>query len=474
VIFCSQEFLFFFILVFGLYWAIPQARVRIYILLAASIYFYASWNKWLALLIVGSTIADYLIARAIEYSQRARIRKSLLFLSVGFNIGILFYFKYVNFFLDSLFNSLRLAGWETSIPSLQIILPIGISFYTFEAISYTTDVYLRRIKSERNLANFMLFILFFPHLIAGPIVRARDFLPQVVRPKRWSWLRMQFGVELFLLGLFKKLAIADRMAVLADPVFADVNSFSTAAVWMAVLAYSVQIYCDFSGYSDMAIGIAHMFGYKLGINFRMPYLAKNVSEFWHRWHISLSTWLRDYVFITLGGSRGSKWMTNRNLMITMILGGLWHGASWPFVIWGFLHGGLLVGHRMLREFCVQHATINRFLNSFIGSGLRITATFSLISLAWVLFRSPNLATAFQVYRRLFAPMEGAAVTVPLASFIAIFVCMGVAHLLGESGMWKRFSHRLAGEALAVGYVIIALSAALLAPASGQAFIYFQF
>ena len=474
MLFCSQEFLLFFLIVFGLYWAISHTRFRVYLLLAASFYFYSSWNQWLALIIVGSTIMDFLIAHALERSQRAGIRKALLLLSVSFNLGILAYFKYLNFFLDALFSSLRLMGLETSIPSLEIILPIGISFYTFEAISYTADIYLRRIKAEKSLANFMLFILFFPHLVAGPIVRARDFLPQVSLHKRWSWMRMQFGAELFLLGLIKKLAIADRMAIIADPIVATPGAYGTVSVWLGVLAYSLQIYCDFSGYSDMAIGIAHMFGFKLGVNFRMPYLARNISEFWHRWHISLSSWLRDYIFISLGGSRGTRWLTYRNLMITMALGGLWHGASWPFVFWGVLHAVLLIGHRILRDLCERSIWLVRGLESYAGNGLRMAATFLVVSLGWVLFRAPSMASALEVYRRMFMAVEGAVVPVSVIAFATTLGCIALAHLFGESGLWKRYSQRLPGEALSLGYAGMALAAALLAPASGKAFIYFQF
>ena len=474
MLFCSQTFLLFFLIVFGLYWALPHARVRVYLLLVASFYFYASWNKWLALLIVFSTVMDYLISHALERSRRPSARKSLLLLSIVFNLSVLAYFKYMNFFLESIFTTLRWMGAETSIPTLQILLPIGVSFYTFEAISYTVDVYLGRIKAEKSLPNFMLFILFFPHLVAGPIVRARDFLPQVVRPKRWSWIRMQFGVELFLLGLVKKMAIADRMAAVADPIFADPNAYGTAATWIAVMAYSIQIYCDFSGYSDMAIGIAHMFGYKLGVNFRMPYLAKNIADFWHRWHISLSSWLRDYLFIPLGGSRGQRLMTYRNLVITMALGGLWHGASWPFVIWGIFHGLLLVAHRMFRELGQRATWLSRILETYPGTAIRMTATFVLVSLGWVMFRAPSLDVALLIYRRLFTPMNGAFLPLSVIPLITIVAFIGIAHWLGESGLWERLSKRLPGEALAIGYASLALIAAVLAPASGKAFIYFQF
>ncbi len=214
-------------------------------------------------------------------------------------------FKYVNFFLDSLEASLQLAGVSVSWPTLSIILPIGISFYTFEAINYTVDVYRRRVVAEKRLDHFLLFITFFPHLVAGPIVRARDFLPQIESMKRWNWNRLQLGVNYFLLGLFKKLVLADRLAMAADPIFEAPGDYKTAVVWIAMISYALQIYCDFSGYSDMALGLAHSLGFKLTKNFDTPYVARNVSEFWRRWHISLSTWLRDYLFIPLGGSRGA-------------------------------------------------------------------------------------------------------------------------------------------------------------------------
>ncbi|MFM7148206.1 MAG: MBOAT family O-acyltransferase [Gemmataceae bacterium] len=333
MLFCSLEFLVFFLVVFTVYWSMPWQRARVWLLLGASYYFYASWNKWLALIIFFSTTLDFLVARQIARTETPAWRKLLVGVSVTANLGLLCYFKYVNFFLDSLRDALNACGAQVSLPVLSVILPIGISFYTFEAINYIVDVYRRHVEPERNLANFLLFILFFPHLVAGPIVRARDFLPQIRRRKTWNWARAQVGVQLFLMGLIKKWVIADRMAAFADPVFANPSAYGTETIWVAMFAYAMQIYGDFSGYSDMALGTAHLFGYHLTLNFNMPYLSRNISEFWRRWHISLSTWLRDYLFIPLGGSRGGSWMTYRNLLITMTLGGLWHGASWNFVLW---------------------------------------------------------------------------------------------------------------------------------------------
>ncbi|MGH7221943.1 MAG: MBOAT family O-acyltransferase, partial [Gemmataceae bacterium] len=260
--FCSQKFFLFFVLIFALYWALPWRRVRVNLLLVASFYFYASWNKSLAILICVTTLLDYLLAIGIERSTVDWRRKLLLGVNLFVNLGLLCYFKYTNFFLLSMDEALIAAGMSTWFRTLEILLPVGISFYTFEAINYMVDVYRRRMPAQRNLGDFMLFILFFPHLIAGPIVRARDFLPQIQRPKRWSWARMYLGTGLFLMGLVKKLAIADRMAEYVDPVFSNPSAYRASAIIFAAIAYSVQIYCDFSGYTDMAIGTAHMLGYK--------------------------------------------------------------------------------------------------------------------------------------------------------------------------------------------------------------------
>lgn len=474
MLFCSLEFLPFFAVVFSLYWLLPWNRARVGLLLLASFWFYSCWNHWLALLIVASTTLDYAIGLGLERSARTTVRRALLLTSLGFNLGLLAYFKYVNFFLDSLQQTLQLAGWQTAWPTLQVLLPVGISFYTFEAISYSVDVYRGRVKAERNLAHFLLFILFFPHLVAGPIVRARDFLPQVARPKRWSWLRAQWGAELFLLGLVKKLLIADRMALLADPVFAHPEQYGTGAAWLGVLAYTVQIYGDFSGYSDMAIGLAHLLGYRLGINFRRPYLAQSMGEFWHRWHISLSTWLRDYVYIPLGGSRGTAAQTERNLLITMGLGGLWHGASWPFVLWGLLQGGLLIADRRLRNATANRPAWQRFFASPFG---RITSTVTVlicVSLGWVLFRAPNLAIAGELYRRLLWPVAGRGLHQPMVGYALLLAALVVGHWFTERPGWQRGWNRLPAGLLAAGYAVAALLAGSLGPNVEQGFIYFQF
>jgi alginate O-acetyltransferase complex protein AlgI len=474
MLFCSQQFLLFFVLVFAVYWALPWHRVRVWLLLAASFYFYMSWSAELAAVICISTVVDYCLARGMDASVSSRLRKLLLAISVIANLGLLCYFKYANFFLQSLTDALHAAGSTTSLPVLSVILPIGISFYTFEAINYTVDVYRRRVPAERNLFHFMLFITFFPHLIAGPIVRARDFLPQIARPKRWDWARLHLGAQFFLLGVFKKIAIADRMPLWTDPVFANPEQQNSNSIWLAVLAYSIQIYCDFSGYSDMAVGTAHMLGFKLVQNFNMPYLSANISEFWRRWHISLSTWLRDYLFIPLGGSRGSQLATCRNLLITMTLGGLWHGASWTFVVWGVLHGLVLIAHRFFQRFCAKHSWLEACLHSAPGTALRILATFLTVSICWVFFRAATFEAAATMLWRMVVPHEGLGSQQRNLVLLSTAMILVLVHAVVQRGTWKAIGTRLPGPVLGVGYAAALTLAMLLAPNGGKPFIYFQF
>ena len=473
MLFCSEQFLVFFSLVFLAYWALPWHRARVYLLLVASFYFYASWNRWLALIIGVSTTIDYFVARGMDAAEIPWRRKALMSVTIVANLGLLCYFKYANFFLHSLEETLRAAGSTASLPVLKVILPIGISFYTFEAINYAVDVYRKHVRAERNLAHFMLFITFFPHLVAGPIVRARDFLPQIARPKRWDWARLQVGAQFFLMGLFKK-TIADRMAIFADPIFADPEQYRTSAIWLGVLAYALQIYCDFSGYTDMALGAAHMLGYKLAQNFNLPYASLNVSEFWRRWHISLSSWLRDYLFIPLGGSRGSNWKTNWNLLITMTLGGLWHGASWTFVAWGVLHGALLIGHRQFRSFCQTRPKLAGLLATPPGALARMGLTFFTICLAWVFFRATTFAAASTIFQCMFTWHAGKPLPMSRFSLALLTGVVVVSHALALSGGWKKYSVRIPAPVLGVSYAVVLTLALVLSPDAGKAFIYFQF
>jgi alginate O-acetyltransferase complex protein AlgI len=474
MLFCSQAYLFFFAAVFTVYWVMPWQRGRVGLLLIASFTFYASWNRWLALLIGVSTVVDYFLALGLERWSNPRVRRALLTTSLVGNLGLLCYFKYANFFLQSLQEGMQALGATASLPVLQVILPVGISFYTFEAINYVVDVYRRRAPAERNLAHFMLFITFFPHLVAGPIVRARDFLPQIRRPKKWDWARQQLGIEYFLMGLFKKFAVADRMAVYVDPIFKDPSAYPTHTIWFAVFAYALQVYCDFSGYTDMAIGSAHMLGYKLAQNFNMPYLASNIADFWRRWHMSLSSWFRDYVFIPLGGSRGGEWKTCRNLLITMTLCGLWHGADWNFILFGAIQALLLIGHRGFRAFVQQLPRLDNWLDSWLGTALCVGVTFFTFNLTLVVFRATSLAKAGVIFQRLFSPAQGGNTPAPAAGLLYTYLVVGLCHWLAYQLWFKRLLQRAPGQALGLGYAAILMAALLLAPKSGQAFIYFQF
>jgi len=475
VLFCSPEFLLFFTMVFVIYWALPWRSARIWLLLIASFYFYACWNKRLAFLITGTTVLDYLLALGMDHSRLPRRRRLLLGISLFANLGLLCYFKYANFFLLSLDEALIAAGSSTWFRPLRVILPIGISFYTFEAINYTVDVYRRRLPAERHFGHFLLFILFFPHLVAGPIVRACDFLPQVRRPKRWNWFRLHLGLQFILMGLFKKLVIADRMAWYVDPVYADPGAYQTGTAWLALFAYAMQVYGDFSGYSDLAIGTAHLLGYKLAQNFDMPFLAVNVADFWRRWHMSLSSWLRDYIFIPLGGSRGGEWKTNRNLFLTMTLCGLWHGAAWSFVGFGIVQGLYMTIQRAFHRRCRQHPRLDAVLRSLPGTIFRIALTFVTFCLSLVLFRATDFATAGHMFQRLFQP--SADLLDPPLPAVGFWLTAGVvvaAHLLRHIGLWQRWNWRLPPSLLGVSYAAVLMIALVLAPHGGKPFIYFQF
>jgi alginate O-acetyltransferase complex protein AlgI len=474
LLFCTSTFLTFCAGVLALYWLLPWRPARTYLLLAASFYFYSCWDIRLALLIACSSAADFFIGLALDNTERPRLRFALMLTSVVGNLGMLCVFKYAGFFLASLESAANAAGLGVSLPLLRLAAPIGISFYTFEALSYTVDVYRKRIRAERNLAHFMLFILFFPHLVAGPIVRGRDFLPQIRRRKLWNWERMQVAVEFIVLGLIKKMAIGDRMAPYADPVFADPSGFSTSACWAAVVAYSIQIYCDFSGYTDIAIGVAHLFGFRLTKNFDMPYLSCNVSEFWRRWHMSLSSWLRDYLFIPLGGSRGTTWLTCRNFLIVMILGGLWHGAAWTFVAWGLLHGLYLIAYHGYRAFCEGRPRLAALSASIPGRVAGWALTMACVMAAWVFFRAQTFAIAGGVLQRLVVHTRGAFPHVNTSPLFALLGVVVLGHIAGALRLRERLEARVPGFSFGTGYAAAAVLALVFAADASKAFIYFQF
>lgn len=371
-------------------------------LLAASYYFYGYWDWRFLLLIAGCTVINWVAAEQIAATSNRHIRRVWITLALAVSLGALGFFKYYNFFIDSL--NLLVSRWGWSLGSLRIILPVGISFFTFQTLSYTLDVYRGELKTCRSLTDFALFVAFFPQLVAGPIVRASEFLPQLETPRTLTWNDTCEGIRTFIFGFFKKVFLADRLALFIETVFAHAGAFDGITVWLGVLAYAVQIYCDFSGYSNMAIGLARMMGYRFSINFNTPYIARSIQEFWHRWHISLSTWLRDYLYIPLGGSRKGRARTYINLMITMLLGGLWHGASWAFVVWGGLHGAALAIHRGWHELHGRKHVVSH--HTFFSGLFGWASTMLIVLIGWVFFRAGSFSQAGVILAQMFAPQEG--------------------------------------------------------------------
>ncbi|MCB8943379.1 MAG: MBOAT family protein [Ardenticatenaceae bacterium] len=395
MLFNSGTFFVFFVIVYSLYLLLnKQLRWQNVLLLLASYVFYGKWDWRFLTLIAISTLVDFFLGRAIhrlpnDTSANQQQRKRLLFISMSVNLGILGFFKYFNFFADSFVDLLNLVGLTADPLTLNIILPVGISFYTFQTMSYCIDIYRQQLEPTDNLLDFAVFVAFFPQLVAGPIERAVNLLPQVQKPRRITIEQINIGLYLILWGLFKKMVIADNAGLIADTIFNNYTDYNGLEILIGILAFSAQIYGDFSGYSNIARGISKLMGFELMINFRLPYFALNPTDFWQRWHISLSSWLRDYLYIPLGGNRGSKWFTYRNLMLTMVLGGLWHGAAWNFVLWGAFHGTILIIYRVLEKRPIHLNPWQGDYNRLIVL-LRMGLMFILTLFGWLLFRAHSL------------------------------------------------------------------------------------
>lgn len=395
MLFNSLEFLFFLPLVFAVYWLLGSKRVKAQnlLLLAASYAFYGWWDPRFLILIAISTLIDYWAGLQIEQTTDSRMKKQFLWVSVGVNIGILGFFKYYNFFVDSWIDVWASVGYEMSAPALSIILPVGISFYTFQTLSYTIDVYHHRVKPTADLISFSAFVSFFPQLVAGPIERASMLLPQLLNPRKFNYNQAITGGKLLLLGFFKKVVIADRLAVYVDAGFENMSSIAAIPALLVVVLFAFQLYCDFSGYSDIAIGIAKLFGVELSVNFLYPFFSKSLVDLWKRWHITLFSWFRDYIYIPLGGSKQGRYKAARNILIVFLVSGLWHGASWTFVLFGLLHGILYLPYFFSKR--KKEKTANPLVN-----GLKIAATFCLFTLTLGLFRSPDFKTAGIFYTKI--------------------------------------------------------------------------
>jgi len=485
MIFTTPAFAVFFVLFFVVHFSL-RGQGRKWWLLAASYAFYGSWNAAFLVLIIGSTLVDFYVGRALHATDDQRRRNRLLWLSCGVNLGALAFFKYCNFFIDSFAGLLGVLGFEASLPVLEIVLPVGISFYTFQTMSYTIDVWRGVEKPTESLLDFALYVAFFPQLVAGPIERASHLLPQIARLPELS-PRLD-GFALIALGCFKKAVIADHIAAVVELTYADPSASYGPALWLGTYAFAVQIYCDFSGYSDIAIGLGRLLGLDIVENFRAPYAAAGPSEFWRRWHISLSTWLRDYLYIPLGGNRGGWFYVRRNLMLTMLLGGLWHGAAWNFVLWGFWHGALLIVFRA-RIFTALLARVEALPRPARAVILvvRRLVFFHLVCLGWALFRAESLADCAVIVGSLLDVsawdwgvwMREVAVSgevLYLRLVLGVAVGLVLLHTVLPVGT-KRVAEVFWRLPAAVRFVVLAAmfyACALLAPETPPPFLYFQF
>ena len=398
MLFNSISFAIFLPIVFFLYWFITNKNLKLQniLLLVSSYYFYACWDWRFMFLLMFSTFLDYYTGLKIEENKKQNLRKFWLWLSVGINLGFLGFFKYYNFFAESFAEMLQNFGLQVNPWTLKVILPVGISFYTFHGLSYVLDIYFKRIKAERNFVEYAVFVSFFPLLVAGPIERATHLLPQIKVKREFSYEKAVDGMRQILWGLFKKMVIADNCAVFANQIFANSATASGSELVLGALFFTFQIYGDFSGYSDIALGTARLFGIDLLRNFAFPYFSRDIAEFWRRWHISLSSWFRDYLYIPLGGSKGGNWMRIRDTFAIFLVSGFWHGANWTFIIWGFLNALFIMPSIILKtnRNNLEIVAMNKLIPSF-RDVFNILLTFSLTVFAWIFFRAESVHHAIE-------------------------------------------------------------------------------
>ena len=399
MLFNSFEFFVFLPTVFFFYWFVFNNNLRIQnlLLLISSYVFYGWWDWRFLSLIFLSTIVDYFIGLKIYCCDEIKLKKKYLWVSILFNFGLLAFFKYFNFFIDSWIDLISFFGYEYSSRwTLNIILPVGISFYTFQTMSYSLDIYYKNLKPTKDFISFASFVSFFPQLVAGPIERASNLLPQILKPRKFRYVQGAQGIKLILWGLFKKIVIADSLSSSVDIIFLNYSIYNGGVLLLGLIYFSFQIYCDFSGYSDIAIGTSKLFGFEIMSNFKFPYFSRNIGEFWRRWHISLSTWFRDYLYIPLGGSKKGKWISIRNTFIIFITSGFWHGANLTFIFWGLTHSLLFIPSliRGKNRKYSENKKIERGCLNYITDLVRIGFTFSLITIAWVFFRSNTVLDSF--------------------------------------------------------------------------------
>jgi alginate O-acetyltransferase complex protein AlgI len=483
LLFVELRFFLFFAIVLSVYWGLrfqDPARtndLRKWFILCASYYFYGSWDWRFAVMLCAISAADWFFALRIanrtgDDPESLRVRKIYVWSSVAMNLTVLGFFKYFHFFVDSAIAAANLAHLHLDEPTIRIILPVGVSFFTFQSLSYTIDVYRREIPAVHSLRDYLMFASFFPQLVAGPIVRPKYFVPQMSSPRSVTLDEVKQALYLFLLGYVKKVCIADNVSPYVDQVFNHPASYSCWSSITATWLYTVQIFCDFSGYSDMAIAVAALLGFKLVLNFDAPYLADSIQDFWRRWHISLSTWIRDYIYFSLGGSRmRNRMLVYRNLMITMLAGGLWHGAAWTFVAWGAAHGSAQVVHQEFRKHFPTLHQKEPYGRAVTGASWFLTLNF--VCLCWILFRASTFATAWLLIRRYLLLAPGGPQTIPL--WLAF---LGPMLLLGQIAMRRlRFEKTVTSLSLpqfAAVYGAVWAFALSMLPLGYRPFIYFQF
>lgn len=471
MLFNSFEFLIFFPIVCIIYYLLPTVKSRNTCLLIASYYFYMCWEPIYATLILGSTIITYLCGIYVEkYKTQPKKRKSVFVISLVVNFGILFLFKYYNFINESIYSLLDSLHVRWDIPNLDILLPVGISFYTFQAVGYTIDIYRGQLSAEKNFFVYALFVSFFPQLVAGPIERASNLLPQFHQKHHFKYSNAVEGIKLMLWGFFMKLCVGDVLSEYIDAVYNNVPNHTGSTLVLATILFAFQIYCDFGGYSNIAIGAAKFMGYNLMENFHRPYFSLSIKEFWRRWHISLSSWFTDYVYIPLGGNRVKYRRHLLNLMITFLVSGLWHGANWTFVLWGVTHGSYMIIENVCRRYIYDSKP-----NTWWSKTLNMIICFALVSFAWIFFRANNIQDAFEIIQKIVSDHNGIFVNK------TVFACggLGLAILLlkdakDEFGWRLNFMHskyiivRYASVISIICYIL------LLGALNGGSFIYFQF
>lgn len=473
MLFNSTTFLLFFVCIYLSYILLSNTRKgQNILLLAASYYFYGSWDWRFLSLILISTMVDFIIGKSIVKEENPRRKKGLLLTSVFVNLSILGFFKYFNFFAASLGEFFLAFGITLDTVTLNIILPVGISFYTFQTLSYTIDIYRGKMSPTKDLLDFALFVSFFPQLVAGPIERAKTFLPQIQRPRTIKAEQVHAGLFLIIWGYFKKVVIADNAALICNEIFNNYTDYTGFELFVGVLAFSIQIYGDFSAYSDIARGLAKLMGFELMVNFKLPYSALNPSDFWRRWHISLSTWLKDYLYIPLGGNKFGRFLTLRNLMITMLLGGLWHGAHWNFILWGAYHGTILILYRLLDKRDYNNLSWHG-LGSISRNVVQMGFMFILTLYGWLLFRAETMDQIIYFSTQInFIPLSTALGTLAKLLFYAapLFLMQ----------VWQYRSNdllvptKLPPVGLSVLYSVLLLGIFILGVRESSEFIYFQF